>query len=99
MARVRSVLGALNRIPALVCSRTDHEPQRGARVGDQSRICRNLLGSPEKAARGAPRLRQPANEVIGSEIHWSHTCDFEIIRGLEALLNSLSFLAPRASDL
>jgi hypothetical protein len=28
-------------------------------------------------------------------IHWSHTHDFEIIRGLEALLNSLTFLAPR----
>jgi hypothetical protein len=37
----------------------------------------------------------PVDGVIGSEIHWSHTFDFEITRGLEALLNSLSFLAPR----
>jgi hypothetical protein len=37
-----------------------------------------------------------ANELsLVSKIHWSHTNDFEIIRGLEALLNSLTFLAPR----
>ena len=32
--------------------------------------------------------------VIGSEIHWSHTLNFEIILGLERLLDFLSFLAP-----
>jgi hypothetical protein len=37
-----------------------------------------------------------ANELLlVLKIHWSHTHDFEIIRGLEALLNSLTFLAPR----
>jgi hypothetical protein len=37
----------------------------------------------------------PRDGVIGPEFHWSHTYDFEIIRELEALLGSLSFLAPR----
>jgi hypothetical protein len=56
--------------------------------------CMELL-----AVSGSPERHEGRSAIeatfIGSEIHWSHTNGLEIILGLEALLDSLSFLVPR----